>query len=163
MGSLMAGWDSPRLRSRTSFERSSSLTRVEIKQYRKDHNQPSDEEKAKQMSELGASSGKPQIIATAAGAQVHKWNVSPHGVIEIRDEIPKTQHNDWWKKTNYAYLNDRPVELRNTKAKNSKLMLAQNPAGEISPVVLIYNKSMPSSSTSSPCPCPSPSPSPSVY
>ncbi|KAJ7524557.1 hypothetical protein O6H91_17G011200 [Diphasiastrum complanatum] len=147
MGSLMAGWDSPRLRSKKTFEKSSSFTRDEINQYWKDK-QPSDEEKSKQMSELASS--EPQNIPTTAGAQVQKWN-SFHGVSEVRHDIPNTNSNDWWKKTNYAYLNDRPDESFNTKRNNSKF-LAQIHAGEIYPVVLNYSKSMPSSSTFSPSP-----------
>eukprot|EP00246_Nothoceros_aenigmaticus_P008089 TRINITY_DN2257_c0_g1_i1.p1 TRINITY_DN2257_c0_g1~~TRINITY_DN2257_c0_g1_i1.p1 ORF type:complete len:143 (+),score=9.48 TRINITY_DN2257_c0_g1_i1:235-663(+) len=104
MGSLMAGWDSPR----KELHRNSSMTNDEVEKFWK----------AKKQSTEAATQPEDQVIQTEV--TVARPAEPSAGIAIPRSAVPKTQgenvqspgSGDWWTRSNWAFLNDPPTELR---------------------------------------------------
>ncbi|KAK9266691.1 hypothetical protein L1049_012610 [Liquidambar formosana] len=113
MGSLMAGWDSTI--SPLSIERNKSLTKEEIEAFWKihkesQHGQQDGTGSLKKNFKEGDDSKKPQSSPN-----------SPRFVLrgnEYPIDVDKACHmDDWWTRSNWAFLNESPVEEETNKAK----------------------------------------------
>ncbi|KAJ7569594.1 hypothetical protein O6H91_01G085400 [Diphasiastrum complanatum] len=128
MGSLMAGWSSPKL-SKKASNRNPSNTKEEIINWKKKQGL---EEKA-----FAASS------KTAGGtSHLQKWNSFGGSESKTEELFEAVKSKDWWRKTNVSHLNDRPDELVDLKKTKSKFT-SQNHIGNKSSAY-IHSNSMPS-------------------
>eukprot|EP00250_Pteridium_aquilinum_P023075 c26160_g1_i1 orf=115-549(-) len=122
MGSLMAGWDSPRLKSKHGprFERSSSCTKEEIEEFWNKH-------KLAEQERLQAASALTEQLKRAnqqdTPMEDRNSNSERDGetLASIEDDLEKlNSFNDWWTKSSWAFLNEpamKRIEAANYKYK----------------------------------------------
>ncbi|KAF3446333.1 hypothetical protein FNV43_RR11512 [Rhamnella rubrinervis] len=116
MGSLMAGWNSPVLDSKTAaYKRNRSFTKEEIEAYWRSK-QKTEEEHLKDISTPSDTTNQQEaagkVLETGRRYERSSSTTLPNRKEDVDDEtsIDKLiNKNGWWTRSNWAFLNEPPV------------------------------------------------------
>jgi hypothetical protein len=115
MGSLMAGWDSPVLDSKTAaYKRNRSFTKDEIEAYWRSQQKTVEEHHndiSRRSDTMNQQEDTSKVLETGRGYEGSSSMLLPNTKYDVDAEtsvVKLIKKNGWWTRSNWAFLNEPP-------------------------------------------------------